>query len=164
MRRGDGRAVLEAIELLGERGQPSTVWRSGEPVTIAVAVRFTASVADPVVGIMIRSRVGLNVYGTNTELEHVKLGPVAAGETRRVTYRFNCDLCPGLYTVTAASHDPDGIWHDWLGRHSGFFRYRLALHGGSGKSARRGGHYTVRPGSAHAESFDADPFAVRPLN
>jgi lipopolysaccharide transport system ATP-binding protein len=31
-----------------------------------------------------------------------------------VSYRFRCDLCPGDYTVTAASHDPDGLWHDWM--------------------------------------------------
>jgi len=23
-------------------------------------------------------------------------------------------LCPQEYTLTVASHDPDGIWHDWL--------------------------------------------------
>ena len=63
---------------------------------------------------MIRTRIGLNVYGTNTELEQLKLGPVKAGDGVRVTYRFPCDLCPGEYTVTAASHDPDGLWHDWM--------------------------------------------------
>lgn len=114
MRKGDGRARLEQIELLGENGQPTAVWRSGEAATIAVTVRFAAAVADPVIGIMIRTRVGLNVYGTNTELERLTLGPVAAGDVCRVTFRFTCDLCPGQYTVTAASHDPDGLWHDWL--------------------------------------------------
>ncbi len=65
------------------------------------------------IGILIRTRIGLNVYGTNTELEQLHPGPVQAGDTLRVTYRFRCDLCPGDYTVTAASHDPDGVWHDW---------------------------------------------------
>jgi len=32
----------------------------------------------------------------------------------RVTWKFRCDLCPGDYTITVASHDPDGLWHDWL--------------------------------------------------
>lgn len=114
MRNGDGRAALEQIELLGENGDPATVFRSGEAVTIRVTVRFSSRVADPVVGIMIRTRIGLNVYGTNTELEQLKLGPVEPGARLRVTYRFHCDLCPGDYTVTAASHDPDGLWHDWM--------------------------------------------------
>jgi len=113
LRNGDGRAALESIELTGENGQPSTVWRSGEPVAIRVTVRYAAEVADPVVGILIRTRIGLNVYGTNTELEQLHPGPVRAGDTLQVTYRFRCDLCPGDYTITAASHDPDGLWHDW---------------------------------------------------
>jgi lipopolysaccharide transport system ATP-binding protein len=89
-------------------------WTSGEQVAIRVEVRFAAAVEDPVIGIMIRTRIGFEVYGTNTELEKLKLGPCAAGETRRVLFEFRCELCPQEYTVTAASHDPDGIWHDWL--------------------------------------------------
>jgi lipopolysaccharide transport system ATP-binding protein len=113
LRNGDGRAVLESIELTGEDGQPSIVWRSGETVSIRVTVRYTAAVEDPVVGVLIRTRIGLNVYGTNTELENLRFGPVAEGDTVRVTCRFRCDLCPGDYTITAASHDPSGLWHDW---------------------------------------------------
>jgi lipopolysaccharide transport system ATP-binding protein len=37
-----------------------------------------------------------------------------AGDVRRITFEFCCNLCPGDYTVTAASHDPDGSPHDWL--------------------------------------------------
>jgi lipopolysaccharide transport system ATP-binding protein len=114
MRQGDGRATLEQIELLGETGDPATVWRSGELATIRVTVRFAAEIPDPVIGIMIRNRIGLNVYGTNTGLEHLKVGPVKAGDALQVSYEFNCNLCPGDYTVTAASHDPDGLWHDWM--------------------------------------------------
>jgi lipopolysaccharide transport system ATP-binding protein len=113
-RQGDGRATLNSIELLGANGQPSTVWNSGEEVTVRVSFRYTATVEDPVIGILIRTRSGLNVYGTNTELEQLHPGPVAAGSTLTVTWKFRCDLCPGDYTLTAASHDPDGLWHDWL--------------------------------------------------
>lgn len=120
IRNGDGRAVLEQVELLGETGAPTTVFHSGENVAIRVSVRFVSAVADPVVGILIRTRIGLNVYGTNTELEKLKLGPADAGSAVRVTYRFRCDLCNGDYTVTAASHDPDGLWHDWLEDAVGF--------------------------------------------
>ncbi len=108
LRQGDGRARVESVAL------NSSVLASGEAATLNVAVRFVSPVADPVIGIMIRTRIGLNVYGTNTELEGLKLGPVEAGETITVTFCFDCKLCPGQYTITAASHDPDGVWHDWL--------------------------------------------------
>lgn len=114
MRRGDGRAEVLSVETIGENGCPTMVWRSGELASVRVRVRFAAPVADPVVGIMIRTRIGLNVYGTNTELENLKLGPRAAGDTLEVTFAFRCELCPEEYTLTVASHDPDGVWHDWL--------------------------------------------------
>jgi lipopolysaccharide transport system ATP-binding protein len=114
MRNGDRRATLDSVELMGETGVPANVFRSGEAVAVKVTVFFTSPVADPVVGIMIRTRIGLNVYGTNTELEQLKFGPVHQGDRVRVIYRFRCDLCPGEYTITAASHDPDGVWHDWM--------------------------------------------------
>ena len=114
LRRGDGRADWSAIETLNAADQPVSVWQSGETARIRVTVRFESDVADPVVGIMIRTRIGMEVYGTNTELEKLKIGPCAAGETRVVTFDFDCDLCPQFYTITAASHDPDGVWHDWM--------------------------------------------------
>lgn len=114
VRRGDGRAAVERVETLGETGRPTIVWRSGELAVVRVTLRFQEAVADPVIGIMIRTRVGLNVYGTNTELEGLKLGPRAAGDSLTLTFAFRCELCPGEYTLTVASHDPDGVWHDWL--------------------------------------------------
>ncbi len=114
VRRGDGRAEVTGIETLGENGRPTAMWRSGELAVVRVSLRFHAGVSDPVVGILIRTRIGLEVYGTNTELEGVKLGPRAAGDAIRVTFAFRCELCPQEYNLTVASHDPDGVWHDWL--------------------------------------------------
>jgi hypothetical protein len=114
LRRGDGRAEVVKLDLLGESGQPTAVLRSGELAVARVTVRFHDAVADPVVGLMIRSRAGMNVYGTNTELEGLKLGPRAAGDVLQLSFAFRCELCAMEYTLTVASHDPDGVGHDWL--------------------------------------------------
>lgn len=113
-RRGDGRAEIIELDTLNATGEKTVVWRSGEYAAVRVTVCFRESVEDPVIGIMIRTRIGLEVYGTNTELEGARVGPCPAGEVRRISFRFRGDLCPGDYTVTAASHDPDGTAHDWL--------------------------------------------------
>jgi len=107
-RHGDGRAEVREL-----RVEPATA-RSGEEMRVAVKLEFHEAVDRPVVGIQIRSRIGVVVYGTNTELEGVEAGPRAKGERVEAEFRFRCDLCPGEYTVTAASHDPDGTAHDWL--------------------------------------------------
>jgi ABC-type methionine transport system ATPase subunit len=113
-RRGNGRAEVIAIETIGANGKPSIVFKSGEMVTVRATIRFHEAIENPVLGMLIRTQIGFEVYGTNTELEHVKLGPCAAGETVTVAFQFLCDLCPHAYTITLASHDPDGTAHDWL--------------------------------------------------
>lgn len=113
-RHGDQRAEVVALRILNSAGEPATLVQSGEQVTIQAHVRFREAIANPVVGVLLRSRIGVTVYGTNTELEKVELGPCAAGDEMKLNFRFECNLCPGEYTVTVASHDPDGTAHDWL--------------------------------------------------
>ncbi len=114
MRRGNGRAEIVSIETLDDAGHPTAVWRSGEIATVRVTVHYCDAVQEPVIGMMVRTRIGLEVYGTNTELEKLGTGSCAAGTRIQIEFAFRCDLCPGEYTVTAASHDADGVAHDWI--------------------------------------------------
>jgi lipopolysaccharide transport system ATP-binding protein len=114
LRRGNGRAVVESLETLGASGRPSMVWQSGEEMLVRVTARYQEPVEEPVIGVLIRTRVGLEVFGTNTELEKLRIGRCGPGDSLRIDFRFRCDLCPGEYTLTAASHDPDGTAHDWV--------------------------------------------------
>ena len=111
---GDMRGSIEQVEVLDAEGRSVSTIESGLETTARVVVRYDAAVAEPVVGILIRSQVGVNVYGTNTELERLSFGSVAAGERIEILYRFVAALCPGEYTLTVASHDPDGTAHEWL--------------------------------------------------
>jgi energy-coupling factor transporter ATP-binding protein EcfA2 len=113
-RRGDQRAQIKTLQLLSSKGVPSLVWQSGEEVGVGISVEFTADVDNPVIGILIRTRIGFEAYGTTTELEGIKLGPTAAGQTRRVLFQFRCDLCPGDYTLTATSQDESGVVQDMI--------------------------------------------------
>jgi len=113
-RPGDGRAALLSVETLGAEGKSTVVWKSGEMATVRATVRYHEALENPVLGLMIRTQVGFEVYGTDTALEHTQLGPRQAGETVTVSFSFLCDLCPRAYTLTLGSHDPDGTVHDWL--------------------------------------------------
>jgi lipopolysaccharide transport system ATP-binding protein len=113
-RHGDGRAELLSIETFGPDNKPTIVWKSGDMATVRATVQYNAAVDNPVLGLLIRTQVGFEVYGTNTELEGIKLGPRAVGDSVAVVFSFLCDLCPRAYTLTMASHDPDGTVHDWM--------------------------------------------------
>ena len=113
-RHGDGRAELMSIETFGPGNKPTIVWKSGDMATVRATVQYHAAVDNLVLGLLIRTQVGFEVYGTNTELEGIRLGPRAVGDSVTVVFSFLCDLCPRAYTLTMASHDPDGTVHDWL--------------------------------------------------
>ena len=119
-RHGDGTAEVLKIQLLNEHRQPIEIVQSGQRVTVRVLVRFYQPHPDPVVGIMIRNRLGVDIYGTNTELEKIKFGPCTPGEVVEVTYSFDCWLTPGEYTFTTATHTVDNVSHDWLDDVLGF--------------------------------------------
>jgi hypothetical protein len=113
-RHGDGTSEITRVELLNAEGEPCTSVMSGERVSVRVAARFRRETADPIVGILIRNRLGIDVYGTNSRLEQRELGEVAAGEELEVEFEFECMLAQQEYTLTAATQHWDGSSQDWL--------------------------------------------------
>ena len=113
-RHGDGTSEILAVEIRNARGDPAASVASGEPVTVRVRSRFHGAISDPMVGILIRTRIGMDVYGTNTRLEHVELGDFQAGDQLEVDFRLECWLTPQQYTLTVATQNADGTSHDWL--------------------------------------------------
>ena len=113
-RHGDGASEILSVEILNERGEPAESIASGEPVTVRVRSRFHAAVSDPMVGILIRTRIGMDVYGTNTRIEQTELGAFEAGDDLEVDFRLEAWLTPQQYTLTVATQNADGTSHDWL--------------------------------------------------
>jgi lipopolysaccharide transport system ATP-binding protein len=66
------------------------------------------------VGILIRNRIGMDIYGTNTQIEQIDLGRFEQGEELDIDFSFECWLTPHQYTVTVATQYADGSSHDWL--------------------------------------------------
>jgi hypothetical protein len=108
-RHGDGASRILGVEML-----PGKTFAPGEPLTIRVRVRAEKDLENPVIGILIRNRLGIDVFGTNTRIEHVDLGPMPAGEVFEVEFGFDCLLTRQDYTLTVASQYPDGYSQDWL--------------------------------------------------
>jgi ABC-type polysaccharide/polyol phosphate transport system ATPase subunit len=113
-RHGDGTSEIVGVEILNSHGEPAASVASGEPVTVRVHSRFTGAVSDPMVGILVRTRIGMDVYGTNTRIEQIELGDFAAGDELEVDFHLECWLTPQPYTLTVATQNADGTSHDWL--------------------------------------------------
>ncbi|MGD0364385.1 MAG: ABC transporter ATP-binding protein [Bryobacteraceae bacterium] len=113
-RHGDGVGEILGVDLLNAAGQPVTAVEGGEAVTVRVRSRFHHPACDPMVGILIRNRIGMDVYGTNTRIEKKNLGTYQPGEELEVDFHFACWLTPQPYTLTVATQSSDGSSHDWL--------------------------------------------------
>jgi len=113
-RHGDGTSEILGVQILNSSGQEVASVGSGEPVTVRVRSRFHQAKSDPMVGILIRTRIGMDVYGTNTSVEQTPLGDFQAGDELEVDFRLECWLTPQEYTLTAATQNADGTSHDWL--------------------------------------------------
>jgi lipopolysaccharide transport system ATP-binding protein len=113
-RHGDGTSQIVSVQIRNRAGEPVASVSSGEPITVRVRSRFQKEISDPMVGILIRTRIGMDVYGTNTRIEQVELGRFQPGDELEVDFREECWLTPQQYTLTVATQSADGSSHDWL--------------------------------------------------
>ncbi len=113
-RHGDGASTIEQIEILDSAGQPTSTVIRGDRTTIRIRARFRQARENPIAGLLIRNRLGIDVYGTNTRFEQVPLGTYSPGELLEVDFTFDCWLARHEYTLTAAIQNADGSSQDWL--------------------------------------------------
>ncbi|MCC6538333.1 MAG: ABC transporter ATP-binding protein [Bryobacterales bacterium] len=113
-RHGDGTSRIERVELLNAAGEPVKAIESGAPLRVRITARFDREADSPVVGILIRNRLGIDVFGTNTRVEGRPLGRLAAGDRLQVDFTFPCLLTQQDYTLTAATQHASGGSQDWL--------------------------------------------------
>lgn len=103
-RSGSLEAVITEVELLDADGQPARALLAGAEATIRIRIFFLVPLSDPTVGILIRDRLGNDVYGTNTYYQRVATGQRQAGESVEVRFRLALALGAGEYSLTAAVH------------------------------------------------------------
>ena len=113
-RHGDGTSRIESIVILNGRGEEATSLLSGERATIRVRAVFAKDCVAPMVGMLIRNRLGVDVYGTNTRVEKVELGTFAAGDVLEIQFALDCLLSRAEYTLTVATQHADGASQDWI--------------------------------------------------
>lgn len=113
-RHGDGASEIVSADLINARGESTRNLEPHETVSIRVRAIARRDIEDPVVGLLIRNRLGIDVFGTNTRIEGVDLGNIPAGEMFEVEFTFDCLLTRQDYTLTVATQHREGYSQDWL--------------------------------------------------
>jgi lipopolysaccharide transport system ATP-binding protein len=113
-RHGDGASRVKDVLILNSIGEICHAFRPGESIILRIRARFQKTVTNPVVGILIRNRIGMDIFGTNTRLERADLGDFEPGEEIEVEFEMDCLLSRQEYTVTVAVQYWNGLSQDWL--------------------------------------------------
>ena len=107
-RYGD-RAIAEIVECWFENraGERVTSVAQGEPLAVAMEVRFHAAIEDPVFGMSLRNEPRHTVFATSTIWErNGKTGRFEAGDRVLVRVAFDNWLAPSRYDVTPSVARP----------------------------------------------------------
>ena len=105
-------AEIVSLHILDDAGNRTRTFTAGAGSRVEMLVRFYKPVKAPVVGMVIRSADGVEVYGTNTWIQGMTIGPVEAGDQIRATFAQNLPLVGGSYQLDMAVADmPIGVAH-----------------------------------------------------
>jgi lipopolysaccharide transport system ATP-binding protein len=118
-RSGSFAAVIEQINVCDAQGQECRSFLAGEEATITARVLCLEKIQDLTVGILIRDRLGNDVYGTNTYHQQIEIPPCQVGNSVEVVFRLALNLGPGEYHLTVAAHTFDTHIYDsfdWIER------------------------------------------------
>lgn len=114
VRSGNGKAKIEFIDMINAEGEACRVFKVGETATLKCKVRYFELVKEPTVGIIIRDRLGNDIFGTNTDnLKHPI--PIGVG-FMHIEFKLQLNLGHGSYSITIASHAASSHMeenHDW---------------------------------------------------
>jgi len=113
-RHGDGASEIVSADLFNTRGEAIRNLEPHETISIRVRAIARRDLEDPVVGVLIRNRLGIDVFGTNTRIEGIDIGIIPAGEMFEVEFTFDCLLTRQDYTLTVATQHREGYSQDWL--------------------------------------------------
>jgi lipopolysaccharide transport system ATP-binding protein len=109
---GDGAASIEDIAITDVSLELVNVIPAGAEFTVSYSVHFRRAVAEPVFGMMITTREGVCVFGSNTTDMSISGRNFEASDTVQVSFKLANNLGPGIYYLTCGVHsksDADGL-------------------------------------------------------
>lgn len=107
---GHRRTRITAVELQDAAGHATSRLSGGSVATVRVGI-FSEQSAHLNVGVLIRDRLGQDIFGTNTALLGLPQ-QFSAGEEAFCDFSMPVSLAPGKYTLTVAVHSDDTHVHD----------------------------------------------------
>ena len=99
---GTGEATIVSVTLQNAGGTNTDAAKVGEEVVMSVRFRVHVDLPSLVVGLMIKDRLGHEMFGINSHRLSIPIENLAAGSEHVFRLRFQMDLGEGHYSVTTA--------------------------------------------------------------
>jgi lipopolysaccharide transport system ATP-binding protein len=114
-----GLAEITRLSVRRENGADRPLLEGGERVRVTVQARAHAAMAGPILGFIVRDRLGQDLFGENTlSFTSVVPSPVQAGQSFTGEFVFRLPMLPnGQYAVMASvadGHQYDNIQHHYM--------------------------------------------------
>jgi lipopolysaccharide transport system ATP-binding protein len=106
-RSGTGEASILKVELLNEKNQPARGFQVGEPAKIVCQIGINTYLENLNVGILIRDRLGNDVFGTNTLHLNSESKKLLTGDNLEIEFKTRLNLGNGSYSLSVAVHSGD---------------------------------------------------------
>jgi len=115
---GNGQAEILGVQLLDGQGCPCDCLTHGDSLTVRVSIKFNRSLPHPIVGFLMRNRLGEDIAGINTSAEGIVLPPADGFQIYTVDFRVQVPyLHPGNYYFSLAVANGthlDNVICDWI--------------------------------------------------
>ena len=118
-RSGNGNARIVDVDIAKIDGQSVRSVLVGEKVVLYCSVAFHKDMENPTVGILLRDRMGNDVYGTNTSHLGHKMMQVQSGDCLDFSFTLSLNIGVGNYSFCVAVHGGDSHLEencDWWDR------------------------------------------------
>jgi lipopolysaccharide transport system ATP-binding protein len=114
---GDKKALILDYKLVANGEPYPSAISTGQKIDLFLVVKFTASIFRPILGVTIKTKEGITVYGANSEtLKQTDLSDAGIeNSTLQLKVSFMCDLAYGDYFISlglASKHGEEVIPHD----------------------------------------------------
>jgi lipopolysaccharide transport system ATP-binding protein len=116
---GNGAARVLRVQMADTAGHVKTEFVHGQSVVVKFYCEFHHDVENLVIGYFCRSDTGINITGTNTEIEGIKIPVQRAGTRALMLFHTTLPVRPGIYSITVALTgrrvgDVEITTNDWI--------------------------------------------------
>jgi len=116
-RAGNNKLTIEDISMSNEKDINTDTFVSGEKVKVKMQIHANKDVENPTFGILIRDRLGNDIFGINTFIMDVTTGVFKKDKTYEVIYFLPLNLGINIYNLTVAAHTDEAHvneCYDWI--------------------------------------------------